>query len=87
MLPTPGLDIADNGLSALVDVDVLDGDALLAFAAVLVQSEQQIGIAAGQLPRLPKAVLTPLESLFRDRKGQSGNSKGRLLARGIERRF
>ena len=35
--PTPGIDGADNGLAAGVDVDVLDGDFLLSLAAMAVQ--------------------------------------------------
>jgi hypothetical protein len=45
--PEPLVDGADDSLAALVDVDVLDGDTLLAFPTVLVQSEQQAGIDAG----------------------------------------
>ena len=33
----PALDIADDGLTALVDVDVLHRDLLLAFAAVAIE--------------------------------------------------
>ena len=46
--PTPRLraDIADDGLSALIDVDVFDGHLLLAFAAMLVERFQQRRICA-----------------------------------------
>ena len=33
----PALDVADDGLTALVDVDVLHRDLLLAFAAVAIE--------------------------------------------------
>ena len=39
--PPPGLDVADDGLAALVDVDVLDRDLLLALAAVAVEAFDQ----------------------------------------------
>ena len=40
--PTPGLDSADNGLPAGVDVNVLDSDLLLAFAAMAVEGLHQV---------------------------------------------
>ena len=36
-LPLPPLDVADNGLSTFVDVDVFDGHFLLALAPVFVE--------------------------------------------------
>jgi hypothetical protein len=44
--PTPGLDIADNGLAARIDADMLHPDCLLAFAAVLIQRIQERGKAS-----------------------------------------
>ena len=46
--PTP-LHVADDGLSAFVDVNVFDGYLLLAFAAVAIQSLQQCGVSSGKL--------------------------------------
>ena len=37
----PGLDVADDGLAAFVDVDVLDRDLLLALAAVAIEGFEQ----------------------------------------------
>src|SRR5215204_6272960 len=42
--PTPLGDRPDNGLAALMDVDVLDNDLLLALAAMLVQREEQLAV-------------------------------------------
>lgn len=36
--PTPGLDIADDGLTAFVNVYMLDSDLLLALAPVFIQA-------------------------------------------------
>jgi hypothetical protein len=44
--PTPGLDGADDGLSALVDVNVLNGDLLLALTSVAVQGVEEQGVGA-----------------------------------------
>ena len=35
--PPPGLDVADDSLAAVLDIDVLDGDGLLAAVAVFTQ--------------------------------------------------
>src|SRR5262249_19323023 len=47
----PALDVADDGLTALVDVDVLHRDLLLAFAAVAIERIEQSRIGAGELVR------------------------------------
>jgi hypothetical protein len=44
--PTPGLDSTDNGLASRMDVDVLDGDLLLALAAMAVQGLQKARVGA-----------------------------------------
>jgi hypothetical protein len=46
--PTP-LHVADDGLSAFVDVDVFDRDLLLPFAAMAVQCLQQCGVRPRKL--------------------------------------
>jgi hypothetical protein len=45
----PALDIADDGLAALVNVNMLDRDLLLALAAVPVERIEQYRIGAGEL--------------------------------------
>src|SRR4051794_2843208 len=57
--PTPGLERADDGLPALMHVDVLDPNRLLPFALVPVQALQQGGIGARELV----AALTRHEAL------------------------
>ena len=60
--PTP-LDIADDGLPAFVDVNVFDGDFLLAFASVSVESFQKSGVSARELvclAELPSKVCSPI---------------------------
>ena len=48
----PALDVADDGLTALGDVDVLHRDLLLAFAAVAIERMyDQSRIGAGELVR------------------------------------
>jgi hypothetical protein len=49
--PTP-LDIADNGLSAFVDVDVFDCYLLLTFAAMPIEGFQKRGVRTRKLVRL-----------------------------------
>jgi len=39
--PSPGLNVADHGLAALVNVDMLDSDLLLALASMPVQRLEQ----------------------------------------------
>jgi len=45
----PAVDVADDGLTALVDVDVLHRDLLLAFAAVATERIEQSRIGAREL--------------------------------------
>lgn len=47
--PTPGLDIANNGLAALVDVNVFHCDFLLSLAPVLVEGFHGQRIGPGEL--------------------------------------
>ena len=47
----PAVDVADDGLTALVDVDVLHRDLLLAFAAVATERIEQSRIGARELVR------------------------------------
>jgi hypothetical protein len=49
-----------------MDVHVLDGHFLLAFAAMAVERVEQRGECAGKLVRLAKILTTPLESLLAD---------------------
>jgi hypothetical protein len=65
-LPPPALDIADDGLTALVNVNVLNSDLLLALAAVAVESIEQCRIGAGELVRLAQSFLSALEALVAD---------------------
>jgi hypothetical protein len=60
----PALDIADDGLTALVDVDVLHRDLLLAFAAGAIERIKQHRMSAGPLAwlkfsRRPSNVCSP----------------------------
>ena len=49
LIPAPGaLDHPDHRLTALVDVDVLHRDLLLAFAAVAIERIEQSRIGAGE---------------------------------------
>ena len=57
-------DRADNSLSPGVDVNVLDSDLLLAFAAVTVEGLDQGRIGARQLIGLGKVLAASLERLF-----------------------
>ncbi len=45
--PTPRLDGTDDGLATFMDMDVLDANPLLAFAAMLIEGQHQIGIDDG----------------------------------------
>ena len=58
------LDVADDRLPALVDVDVLDGDLLLALAAMAVQGFEQRGVGAGEPVRLVQVLAAALERLL-----------------------
>ena len=49
--PTPFLDGADDSLAAFVDVDVLDANPLLAFAPMLVEGENQVGVGGPAVSR------------------------------------
>src|SRR5262245_12561039 len=62
----PALDIADDGLTALVDVDVLHRDLLLAFAAVAIERIEQSRIGAGELVGLAQSFPSALEGLVAD---------------------
>jgi hypothetical protein len=54
--PTPTLDGADNGLTAGMDVDVLDRDLLLTFTPVPVQGLDKRDIGPRQLVGLGEAL-------------------------------
>ncbi len=62
--PSPRCDVADDGLAALMDVDMLDCDALLPFAAMVVQSFHQHRIRADELIGLAQILSAPLETLI-----------------------
>jgi hypothetical protein len=65
--PTPGvLNVADDRLPAGVDVDVLDGDLLLAVAPVPVQGLKQGGVGAAKFVRLGQALAPALDRLLAD---------------------
>jgi hypothetical protein len=50
--PTP-LHVADNGLAALVNVDVFDGDLLLTLTAMPVQRFEQRSVSARKFIKVP----------------------------------
>jgi hypothetical protein len=62
----PALDVPDDGLAAFVNVDVLDRDLLLAFAAVAIEGFQQRRVCPrelirlAQISRLPSNVCSPI---------------------------
>src|SRR5262245_438634 len=62
----PALDVADDGLTALVDVDMLHRDLLLALAAVPVEGIEQSRVGAGELVRLAQSFPSALEGLVAD---------------------
>ena len=63
--PTPrGLDRANHRLAARMDVDVLDRDLLLAFAAMTVEGLNQRSMRPRQFVRLIEVLLPPLERLL-----------------------
>jgi hypothetical protein len=64
--PTPGVDGADNGVSALVDMDVFHSHFLLAFAAAAVECIEKKGIGAGELVRLGQVFAVRFEGLLGD---------------------
>ena len=48
--PTPwGLDVADDGLTAFMDVDVFDGHLLLALAPMSIERFEKRGEGSGEL--------------------------------------
>jgi hypothetical protein len=61
--PTP-LHIADDGLTAVVDVDVFDRDFLLSFAAMTVQRLQQGSVGARELVCLAKVFAATFKCLL-----------------------
>ena len=65
LIPAPGaLDHPDHRLTALVDVDVLHRDLLLAFAAVAIERIEQSRIGAGEFVGLAQILAPSLERLF-----------------------
>jgi hypothetical protein len=62
----PALDIADDGLAALVNVNMLDRDLLLTLAAVPVERIEQDRIAAREFVCLAQGFAPALERLFRE---------------------
>jgi hypothetical protein len=64
--PPPALDVANDGLTAFVDVDVLDRDFLRAFAAMAIEGFQQRRVCPRQLARLVEILSPALERLFAD---------------------
>ena len=66
--PTPLVDVADDRLTALVDVDVFEGHTLLAFAAMTVQRLHERGVGPGELIRLVEVFVPPLERLLTEHR-------------------
>ena len=62
----PPLDVADDGLSAFMDMNVFDRDPLLAFAAMAVEGFEQRRIGARQFVGLREILAPPLEGLIAD---------------------
>ena len=54
----------DDSLTAGIDVDVLDRDLLLAFAAVPIERIEQEGIGTAELVRLAQVLSARLERFF-----------------------
>ena len=63
--PTP-LHIADNSLSAFVDVDVFNRYFLLSFATVSIEGFQKCGVGARKFVRLAQVLASPFKCLFTD---------------------
>jgi hypothetical protein len=59
----PALDVADDGLPARMDVHVLHGHLLLAFAAVAIERIKQHCISAGEFPTRGRASKWPSPAL------------------------
>jgi len=57
----PVLDVADNSLAAFVDVDVLDRNLLLSFAAVTIETLERL---SGRKKAVPGAPLTDAQAAF-----------------------
>jgi hypothetical protein len=55
---------SDDGLTAGIDVDMLDGDLLLPLAAVAIERLEQEGTGAGEPIRLAQVLTAPLKRLF-----------------------
>src|SRR5262245_47351492 len=64
--PLPRVDLADDGLAALVDVDVFDNNFLLAFAAVFVESLEMKAIGSAELVAKIERLFPTLKILIRD---------------------
>ena len=60
LYPRPGLDIADDGLAALMDVNVFDCDFLLSLAPVLVEGFHGQRIGPGEFVGEAEVLLPPL---------------------------
>ena len=59
MTPAPWvLNVADDCLTALIDMDVLDSNLLLSFSAVSVERFEECGEGSGELTRLVQ-IFTP----------------------------
>jgi hypothetical protein len=59
-----GPDIADDGLAAFVDVNVLNRDLLLAFATMTIERVQQNRKGTAKLIGLRQTLTVPLERLL-----------------------
>ena len=78
-LPTPSGwsgNHPDHGLAAGMDVNVLDRDLLLAFAAMAVEGFEQRRIGARQLVSLGEVLAPALEGLFTDQEQQNESGTG-----------
>ena len=60
------LHIANNGLSAFVDVDVFDRNFLLALAAMPIESFQKRGVGPRKLVCLAEVFASPFKRLLTD---------------------
>ena len=62
----PALDVANDGMTAFVNVNVLDRDFLRAFAAMAIEGFQQRRVCPRELARLVEILSPALERLFAD---------------------
>ena len=81
----PALNVADDGLAAFVNVNVLDRDLLLALAAVPVERIEQDRIAARQFVRLVQILLLSLKRLITQRSAPITFHRGVMASNELRR--